>query len=633
MAEKYLGYVTDKIPSNDESKGASAIIKVVAIKENGVYRKLSNDEAKKYCPPNGKIFGPQFYISYNSDFYDSTFIEFEISHGQEKEKKVINQTDFIINYIPHPKTINLPRLVTYNGKVKEIISRGYLSPNEVNTTVDKANVFGGKSTKFFLYDSVEQKGIGTFKYQNNSDVIESNYGKDVQEFTIPSNSVVTDREGRSYLLFNEMQNTLERGSIIDFMTNQQLADWLKNKMKDAISIDKNTLTLICNLPESQSAEDDREASRFERLKDKAEAFDLNVQTLIELICTHPKYFNQFIDNIEIIEKEVKDNFEKKFLSEASGEIKKNQEILNKQQEEISKLDETLKSEKEKITAKLEKEIEEKSTRLQKINENYDTIIATISAIAPVLNFPSKETSTKESISDVCSVEFPKDDTARPYSKIKQEDDESFISFMKRHVCFENDKLYEYFKQVKKIFSHKACFIPNTAVAYLFAKALRNTEVKILHVEHDWLHYSDFVKQGLLDIFKEANRKSDKNYILVFDGLNLTQPECGLRPLLNLINEEVPILEGCDFSFPKNMTVMATLISTNEENSIGLKLSPSYYEKWYAIGDPSEESDKIKLPNNFWEDEVDSDIGYTEPTDLPKEQIDEKSEGLEKYLNF
>ena len=102
---------------------------------------------------------------------------------------------------------------------------------------------------------------------------------------------------------------------------------------------------------------------------------------------------------------------------------------------------------------------------------------------------------------------------------------------------------------------------------------------------------------------------------------------------NLINEEVPILEGCDFSFPKNMTVMATLISTNEENSIGLKLSPSYYEKWYAIGDPSEESDKIKLPNNFWEDEVDSDIGYTEPTDLPKEQIDEKSEGLEKYLNF
>ena len=34
MADKYLGFVTDKIPSNDESKGANAILKVVAAKEN-----------------------------------------------------------------------------------------------------------------------------------------------------------------------------------------------------------------------------------------------------------------------------------------------------------------------------------------------------------------------------------------------------------------------------------------------------------------------------------------------------------------------------------------------------------------------------------------------------------------------
>ena len=238
MADKYLGFVTDKIPSNDESKGANAILKVVAIKENGSYRKLSSEEAKQYCSPNGLVFGPQFFKSDNSDFYEGPFIEFETNHNQETERKVINQTDFIVNYSPRPKAINLPRLVSYNGKLNNILVRGYLSPDEVNTTVDKQNVFGGKNAKFFLYDSVEKKAIGIFKYQSSSDTIESNYGKDVQEFNVPSKDVISDKDGRSYLLFNEKQNNLDRGSIIDFMTNQQLADWLKSKFNDVTSIDK-----------------------------------------------------------------------------------------------------------------------------------------------------------------------------------------------------------------------------------------------------------------------------------------------------------------------------------------------------------------------------------------------------------
>lgn len=98
MTEKYLGYVTDKIPSNDESKGANAILKVVAIRENGNFRKLSSEEAKKYCSPKGYVFGPLFFNPHNLDFCESSFIEFEISPSQEKERKVINQTDYIVNY-------------------------------------------------------------------------------------------------------------------------------------------------------------------------------------------------------------------------------------------------------------------------------------------------------------------------------------------------------------------------------------------------------------------------------------------------------------------------------------------------------------------------------------------------------
>lgn len=644
MAEKYLGFVTDKIPSSGELKGANAIIKVVAIKEDGFYRKLTYEEAKRFCPPNGLVFGPKFFISTNSDFYEGPFIEFETQLGKEKENKSFNETDYIVNYTNRPKVINLPRLVIYNGKLNKIITNGYLSPNEVNSTVDKNNLFGGKDVKFFLYDSFEQKAIGVFKYQSTSDTIESNYGKDVQEFKIPSELVLFDNEGRLYLLFNEQKNVFERGSIIDFMTNQQLADWLKIKMNNISLIDKNTISLITDMAESQSAEDDREISRFERIKAKIEAYEINIQTLVDLICKHPKYFKQFTDNIEFIEKEVKDYFEKKYIIEAPSIIKANQEKIKVLEDEILKLDGTLESKKEKITSEVEKfrtgleksnetiskQIEEKRVQLKILNENYDSVIGTISAIAPVLN-TSK--ASEEYISELCKVEFPKYKDARSYSKIKEENDESFVSFMKRHACYSGDRFTDYLKQVKKVFSHRACFIPNAGLAYLFAKALRNTEVMVMHVEHDWLHYSDFVNHGLLEAFNEAVETPDKNFILLLDGINVTQPECGLRPLLNLINGNMPILEGTGIGFPNNMTVMATVISSTEVHSVGLKLTPSFFCKWFAIGNPSEESDKIVLPENFWDDEVMDDVGYVEPSDLPKETVSEKAELLDKYFEF
>lgn len=645
MAEKYLGYVTDTIRSNDESKGANALLKIVAIKEHGNYRKLTSEEIKHYCPPFGQVFCPNFFNPQNADFYEGPFIEFE-TKPSETEKKVLNQTDYIINYTPRPKAINLSRLVSYNGKIKEIIDRGYLSPNEVSRTIDMINVFAGRDTKFFLYDSVEQKGIGPFKYQNHSHTVESNYGKNVQDFIIPNNCVVFAKDDKQYLLFNEQQNNFKRGSIIDFMTDQQLEDWLKSKMKNIADIDRNTLSSICKFSESQSIEDDTESARFERIKNKITAFEIDIQTLVELICKHQKYFDQFIDNFELIEKEVKENFEKKYILEAMPIIEKNQEQIKRQEAEISKLEEILEAEKTKVLIKIEQtkvklenennvlasQVEEKQKQLKTLNENYDAVIATITAITPVLKNTEKSPATNE-VFKICNPPFYTDVNARPYSRIKEEDEESFISFLKRHVCYQNDKLIEYLKQIKNIFAHKACFIPNIALAFLCAKALRNTEVVVMHVEHDWLHYSDFVKHGLVDTFKAAYETPEKNYILVLDGLNITQPECGLRPLLNLISGDIPFLEGCGLSFPNNMTVMATLLSTTEENAVGLRLNPSYFQKWYAIGNPSEETDKVLLPENFWVDEIGENYGYVEPSDIPKAYLTEKAELLDNYLNF
>lgn len=647
MSDKYLGVVIDKIPSNDENKSPNAMIKVIAIKDGGSYKKLSYEETKTYCPPTGKVFGPQFFAPYNSDFSSGPFVEFDIKRGQEKETKVLNQTDFIVDYNIRPKAINLPRLLPYNGKIKTIVSHGYLSPTELAATVDVNSVFNGKTSTFFLYDQETKTAIGIFKYSSGNNSIQSNFGKDVQEFKIQSSDIVADADGASYLLFNPRSNTLERGSLIDFMTNQQLEDWFKSKVQSLSQIDREVLSHICEFAEAQSFEDDRDISRLERLKAKNEAIDIGLQTIIDLICNNPKFTSQYSNKIGQIEKEVKENFEKKYIEQAGDVIKKNKEKIDSQKAEIESLKIKLENEKQRVelevakekekltkkNEKLTKEIESKEKTLQGLKDNYDSVIATISAAVSLLNStPKKEKQESDSV-EITRVDFPKGETAKTYKEINQITDEKFIKFLQRQVCFENKKFNEYLKQTGNIFSHRACFIPNTAIAFLFAKAFRNTEVLVIHIEHDWLHYSDFCKHGLLDAFNEAAAEPSKNFILLLDGLNITQPECGLRPLLNFINNNAPLLDGFDKPFPRNLTIMATLMPTNGDCPLGLKLDNNYFNDWFVIGNPTEPEDKVMLPDNFYEDEVSENEGFVEPTDLPKESPTERAEGLENYLNY
>ena len=80
-------------------------------------------------------------------------------------------------------------------------------------------------------------------------------------------------------------------------------------------------------------------------------------------------------------------------------------------------------------------------------------------------------------------------------------------------------------------------------------------------------------------------------------------------------------------------IMATLMPTNGDCPLGLKLDNNYFNDWFVIGNPTEPEDKVMLPDNFYEDEVSENEGFVEPTDLPKESPTERAEGLENYLNY
>ena len=120
-------------------------------------------------------------------------------------------------------------------------------------------------------------------------------------------------------------------------------------------------------------------------------------------------------------------------------------------------------------------------------------------------------------------------------------------------------------------------IPRTSIANSIKKVCRRAEdcgsckVYELHVEHDWLHYSDFVNHGLIKIWKEAASNPAIHFILVLDCLNLTRPECGMKPLLDSLECNVPLL-GTNLKRPDNLKIMATLLPTEEDGGIGQDIS-------------------------------------------------------------
>lgn len=651
MSGRFLGYITDRIRSSDPSKSDHAKVRIAAIKnpDTGNYEKLNDEQKKMYGPPEGEIFCPNFYSDRNDGFNRCSFVEFSITPSQKKVN-VFDQTDYKIDYPSSPKGINLPRLIPYEGKLKKIIENRYLSPKELNERIDKQKVFNGEDISFFLYDRLENLALGMFNYKASSNEIISAYGKEVQNFTLESNLVVSDSKNYSYVIISKSHNNLTRGSLIDFMDDQQLSDWFSKRFGDVVEVNKQAVANICNFSEIQSQEDNLDLIRFERIKSKAEAIDLDIQKVVEIVCIHKNYFSEFTDKVDIIKKEVETRLSKEFLDNAPETISANKEKIDSQRKEISEqqnkidaLKEEYKNKAEinqerikKEAEKLEVKITKKQKQLDGLNKDYDTVLTTLSAALPLFNMNNRNSkaqneSTSPDSDILTPTVFPAD--GLPYKELQEKNDESVKSLLLRNIGGTEDSPLSLVTTAKYVLNYKACFVPCVSWGFIFAKAIRNAEVYTIHVEYDWLHYEDYCRHGLLEPYKKAHNTPAQNYILILDGLNITQPECGLRPLLNLISGTEPVLQGYAVPFPKNLTIFATLLPTSGENPIGLKLKPEYFSKWGAFGSPANPDDVIPLPDEFY-DLVTKDAGYFNSSDLqlPEESIC-ATEDLKVYFDY
>ena len=150
----------------------------------------------------------------------------------------------------------------------------------------------------------------------------------------------------------------------------------------------------------------------------------------------------------------------------------------------------------------------------------------------------------------------------------------------------------------------------------------------MHVEHDWLHYKDFMNNGLIAVLESCYDNEDINHVLVFDSLNLTQPECGLQPFLDVIEGHSIIIPGIGKALPKNLKVLATIQDYHEDNRIGLPLNTNNYSAWGRIASIN---DKIIIDSDILD--CNEYIGYFEPKDLIVSKINDNSEQVDNgYFN-
>ena len=134
---------------------------------------------------------------------------------------------------------------------------------------------------------------------------------------------------------------------------------------------------------------------------------------------------------------------------------------------------------------------------------------------------------------------------------------------------------------KKILAMKAWFISDIGEARMIARKLGNSRLFVLHVEHDWLHYEDFCKHGLIEMWKYAHEYKDENVFIVLDCINITYAEGGLKPLLDVITNKASRLLGTALKFPNNLHILATVLPWKDtEKSVGIELNKELFVPYW-----------------------------------------------------
>ena len=611
LASRIIGFI--------EPLGNNARVTVLGYKNSaGDYIALEKNKCKSVFYPDGKVFAGKFQFDRGvNPISPYSFIEFSVTQSQKSTG--FDGDDYIVDY--DQKTIQKSFSSIINVNYQTSLESGFITQQEINSCINKAELKNNGG--YFLIRSGDYL-YGLFKYESSSDTVRPVKGKEANAYIIDQDiyqRCCIKFNQKEYLLGNVNALSFKQSGIIDCMDDKQLGEWFKEQLKTCaeaekfLSIKKEVFQNFAS--KFKETDDIIDEKRLERVKGKIDSLEFTFKEIKELLDID----SSLTINLQNTIKQMKDEYQNTWVST----LEASKAALNKEIESLTTQRDNLKKDTDLIQAKysekenvLEVAYQKKKAKLESEIKDLESKRKEVKAQVP-------------QISDCIEVE------PIEYGKIgstftKLEDDKGYGFFKLLKENLELDSIPEVLKnQLNKessLFVNKACFIPSVSWAYLYAKAIRNSKLFIIHVEHDWLHYKDFINNGLVTVLESCYDNEDINHVLVLDSLNLTQPECGLQPFLDVIEGHSIIIPGIGKALPMNLKILATIQDYNGDNRIGLPLNTNNYSAWGRIASTK---DKIIIDSDILG--CNENIGYFEPKDLRVSKINDNSEQVDNgYFN-
>lgn len=617
IASRIIGFI-EPVSNSDNAR-----ITVIGYKNtNDDYIGLDKSKAKSIFFPEGKVFAPKFQFDREGyNISPNSFIEFSVRTSLKNAS--FKGDEYIMDYAEKISPKSFTPIITI--KYQTSLESGFITQDELASCIDKVEL-KKLNGNFFLRSGNYLYGL--FKYDGSYDTIRPVKGKETNKYEIDAgiyqyNCVKINQN--EYFIGNLRHFPFKQVGIIDCMDDRQIGEWFKEQLKSCaesekfLSIKKDVFhNFACKFKETNDVIDE---IRLERAKGKLDSLEFTFNEIKELLDSDSSLTEILHDTL----KQMKDEYE----SNWAATLEASKAALNNEIETLTRAKDKLKTDIETIQAKysveeksLESSFQEKKTKIDAQIKELELKRDGVKAQIPRTVTPSFD------YIEIEPIEFEK--IGATFTKLEEDAGYGFKNLLRKNLKLDSIPavLQNQLNKDSSLFANKACFVPSVSWAYLYAKAVSNSKLFIMHVEHDWLHYKDFMNNGLASVLESCYENEEINHVLVFDSLNLTQPECGLHPFLDVISGHSIIILGVGKTFPKNLKVLATIQDYHEDNRVGLSLNSKNYSAWGRV---ATSADKLIIGNDILD--CSENIGYFEPTDLLVSKINDNSEQVDNgYFN-
>jgi hypothetical protein len=554
--------LSEILPSRRASR-----IKVYGPKNGDKFERYLTERIKSYFPQSGKVFAPLPIDS---------FCTFQVEANNSKKE---NGDDYLA--IP----ASLKPLKPYMLILRKNLLNVWLSLEELQNIGSYRQHFEDGIYYIKITDTNEL--IGPFIKDQRG--LLPKIGKEASAFDLSSGSddLLMENYNDNAVFFNSPDICLNKKiKMVDCMSGEQLQEWFRNKLNavHGLSSEKeNAINIIMEMLKKKSlaSANDLDTHRFNRIFENLDQFKFSYAELRDHLVDDDG-FEKIVRKIEEMRQEIKSEYESEFQKDLESLKIEKQNIENEKNGVIADI-EKLNTEKNSIAT----EIADAGKLLESLHANYDSILVQLKVASQIGGY-STINNSRPFVKPLC-YKIPR--SGRSFTELKTDGDsyqglELYFRIMEKNLTRAgyDEKIFNLFKDNENsLLKSQAVFIPCVSWAYIFAQSVGNAKLYVIHIEHDWLHYKNFCDNGIISIWNEAADEQDTNFILAFEDLNITQPECGFTPLLDVINGYRPLLEGTESGLLTNLKIFAALIPPGEEN-IGLKLPERLFRKWGRFGD-------------------------------------------------